>query len=104
MTTRFVLTFEARAAINEIWDYYLREGGTQLADRILADVYDAIVRLAEHPTLGHLRPDLTQYPLRFYRVHRFLIVYKPDSKPLQIARIYHSARDIRRLLGRNPVT
>lgn len=78
-----------------MWDYYARAGGTRLADRVLAEVYDSIQRLIEFPTLGHHRPDLTGKPLRFYRVYDLLLIYDPETSPLYIARIYHGAQDIR---------
>ena len=91
----FLLSRQAEASLNELWDYYLRAGGTRLADRILAEMYDAIQRLVEQPTLGHFRPDLTDKPFRFYRVYNILLVYDPVSSPLYVARVYHGAQDIK---------
>jgi plasmid stabilization system protein ParE len=51
--------------------------------------------LIEHPGLGHFRPDLTDKPFRFYRVYSIFLIYDPTSSPLHIARIYHSAQDVR---------
>jgi len=66
-----------------------------LADRILADIRDAIDRLIERPGLGHFRPDLTDRPLRFYRVYSIYLIYDPASSPLYIACVYHTAQDVR---------
>jgi antitoxin ParD1/3/4/toxin ParE1/3/4 len=51
--------------------------------------------------LGHRRDDLTTEPLRFWCVYSYLIAYRPDTKPLQIIRIVHGARELGRLFG-NP--
>jgi len=64
----FTLSSQAQHALNDLWDYYFNRGGTRLADRILAEIRDAIGRLIEQPHLGHSRADLTDRPLRFYRV------------------------------------
>jgi antitoxin ParD1/3/4/toxin ParE1/3/4 len=56
-------------------------------------------RLAEMPLLGHLRQDLTDEGLRFWQVYSYLIVYRPETRPLQVVRVLHASRDVRRLLG-----
>jgi plasmid stabilization system protein ParE len=91
----FTLSLQAQTALQQLWDFYFQRGGTSLADRILAEMYDAIHRLIEHPGLGHFRPDLTDRPLRFYRVYRVFLIYDPASSPLYIARVYHGAQDIK---------
>lgn len=40
--------------------------------------------------------------LRFYTIWSYYIVYKPDSDPLEIVRIIHSARDMTDALGEIP--
>ena len=50
---------------------------------------------------GQVRKELTSRPVRFWTVQRFpnyLIVYRPDARPLQIIRILHGMRDLNRLL------
>lgn len=44
-----------------------------------------------------MRKDLTALPLRFWtlpRYRNYTIVYDPSSKPLQIIRVLHGARNI----------
>jgi antitoxin ParD1/3/4/toxin ParE1/3/4 len=48
--------------------------------------------------MGHLREDLTDEPVRFWSVYSYVIVYDPETQPLQILRILHGARDVRRVL------
>ena len=66
---------------------------------VLAEMYEAFDKLAEMPGMGHIREDLTNEPLKFWKVHSYLIAYRPDSKPLQIVRILSSFRDLASLLG-----
>jgi plasmid stabilization system protein ParE len=95
----YLITEPASDDLNQIWDY-LAETDVRLADRILAAMEDAIRKLVKHPGLGHYRPDLTDKPLRFYLVYSYLIVYQPDTNPLEVRRVLHAARDIENLLLR----
>ena len=54
--------------------------------------------LADNPGIGHLRSDLTPQDVRFWSVFRYLVIYRPDTKPLEIVRVLHGKRDVRRLL------
>jgi len=58
----------------------------------------ACASLANTPYLGHKREDLTPRPLRFWPVGSYLIIYKPDTKPLEILRILSGYRDVAGLL------
>ena len=59
---------------------------------------EAMQRLADNPGIGHLRPDLTDQDVRFWSVFKYLVIYRPETKPLQIARVLHGKRDVKRLL------
>jgi len=57
--------------------------------------------LAEGPLRGHIRPDLTKLPVRFWTLPRYpnyMIIYRPDAKPLEIIRILHGRRNVKRIL------
>ncbi len=62
------------------------------------EIHEAILRVILMPTLGHLREDLTDEPLRFWSVRRYLIVYRPDADPLEIVRVLSAYRDVKKLL------
>jgi plasmid stabilization system protein ParE len=94
----FFYSPEARHDLLEIWEYIARDD-LDAADRLEREIEAAITLLAEKPGLGHLRRDLTSKPVRFWRVHSYLIVYDPNSKPLQVARILSGYRDIAALLA-----
>ena len=77
----------------------------EIVDRIAEDsprnarkVFDKIhadaKKLAEMPLIGHTREDITDKPLRFWAVYSWLIVYRPETSPLEILRIVHGARDL----------
>jgi plasmid stabilization system protein ParE len=94
----FLLSRQAESALEQLWDFYFEQGGTRLADRVLAEIRDSIDRLIAQPTLGHFR--LTDRPLRFYRVFRIFLIYDPNSNPLYIARVYHASQDVQTRMNR----
>ncbi len=98
---RFVLTQRAKQDVNEIWDYIATDN-IEAADRVLDALDRAIVKLAKTPGIGHWREELTGKRHRFFLVHSYLIVYRPETKPLQIIRILHASRDLQNTLGLTP--
>jgi plasmid stabilization system protein ParE len=96
--TRFVLTPLACRDLEEIWDY-LALDNRQAAERVLDRIEAAIRELAKTPGIGHLREDLADRRHRFFLVYSYLIVYRPETRPLEIIRVLHASRDIRALLG-----
>lgn len=48
----------------------------------------------ELPHLGHARRDLADEQLRVWTVHTYLVIYLPDTNPLQIVRVLSGYRDL----------
>jgi plasmid stabilization system protein ParE len=63
-------------------------------------IRDKIVVLARSPGMGHRRQDLTSADVRFFPVYSYLIVYRPERKPLQVVAILHGNRDVERILAK----
>jgi plasmid stabilization system protein ParE len=95
---RFVLTAAAEQDVDEIADFIAKDS-LGAAKQVVADLRKAMRRLAAMPQTGHLREDLSRKPVRFWSVYSYLISYRPDTKPLQIIRVLHGSRDVRRILG-----
>jgi len=93
----FRISPEAAANIREIWEF-IAEDNVAAAERVRQELQDAMRGLADTPGKGHLREDLTDKAVRFWRVRSYLIVYRPDTDPLEIVAVLHGARDIPRLL------
>ena len=55
--------------------------------------------LAANPGIGHIRTDLTDADVRFWSVFKYLVIYRPETKPLEIVRVLHGRREVKRLLG-----
>jgi antitoxin ParD1/3/4/toxin ParE1/3/4 len=98
---RFRLTEAARGDLAEIAQYIARDD-PEAARRVLRRMREAMHLLAERPAIGHIRPDLAPEPIRFWPVFSYLIVYQPDSRPLQVLRVLHGARDLPRLSDSDP--
>jgi toxin ParE1/3/4 len=93
----FVLTPLAARDLNEIWDY-LASDSIEAADRVLDALEKALYGLAKNPGTGHSREDLADRRHRFFLVYSYLIVYRPETKPMQVIRVLHASRDIQTLL------
>jgi plasmid stabilization system protein ParE len=75
---------------------------TTLPTELRTNSTAAMQKLAEMPGLGHLREDLADERLRFFNVKGYLIVYRPETQPLQVIHVIHAARDVRTILGFTP--
>ena len=98
MSLRFSLTPAARLDLREI-DDYLRDESERAARKVRVELHQAMKLLAQHPLLGHLREDLADEPLRFWPVYSYLIIYRAEKRPIQVVRVLHGARDVKRLLS-----
>ena len=91
--SRYQISPLARQDLIDIPNFIAKDNRTA-ARKVLARIRTAYRFLAKRPELGHLRTDLASEPLRFWSVSSYLIIYRPDSKPIEIVRVLHGARDI----------
>src|ERR1035441_35104 len=101
--TAYALTPLAKADIFDIWSY-IADDSEETANRVEQAIYDACAFVAEAPTRGHFRSDLTSRPLRFWTLTRYpnyTVVYRPETSPLQVVAVLHGKRNIRRILKRS---
>ncbi|MDR3718326.1 MAG: type II toxin-antitoxin system RelE/ParE family toxin [Bryobacteraceae bacterium] len=94
----FRLSPLAATDIEEIWEYIAAENPTA-ATRVRLALLEALRLLSRTPGIGHRREDLTEHDVKFWPVFSYLIVYSPDTQPLEIVRVLHGARDIGPILG-----
>ena len=93
----FVLTPQAELDLNEIWDYIARDSLEQ-ANRVLAELEKTMQTLARQPGMGHVREDWADRRHRFWPVYSCIIMYRPETKPLQILRVVSGYRNLAELL------
>ena len=98
---RFILTPRARQDLSDIWDY-IAQDNIEAADHVLDALERAMLKLAKHPSVAHWREELADKRHRFFLVYSYLIVYRHETKPLQVIRVLHAARDVWSILGLTP--
>ena len=98
MRRRYVLAPEAALDLVQIWRYIKKESSAKIADRVEAGIRDQIVSLAKSRGIGHWRKDLTDEAVKFFPVYSYLIVYRPDTKPLHVVAILQGRRDVQQVL------
>jgi toxin ParE1/3/4 len=98
MSVRYVLAPEAALDLVQIWRYIVKQSSFQIADRVESVILDKIIFLAGSPGAGHWRRNLTDQAVKFFPVYSYLIVYRPDTKPLQVVSILHGRRDVEQIL------
>ncbi|MFZ2281163.1 MAG: type II toxin-antitoxin system RelE/ParE family toxin [Prosthecobacter sp.] len=82
----------AQGDLQDIWAF-IAQDNPEAADVLEADIRAEVQRLAELPSLGHRRRDLTLHDLWFHTVRKnYLIVYHHRER-LEIVRVLHGARD-----------
>jgi antitoxin ParD1/3/4/toxin ParE1/3/4 len=98
MSVRYVLAPEAAVDLVQIWRYIKEQSSVTVADRMESVIRDKIVFLAKTPAAGHWSRNLTDEAVKFFPVYSYLIVYRPERKPLQVVAILHGHRNIERIL------
>jgi toxin ParE1/3/4 len=98
MKERYVLAPEAAFDLVEIWRHIKKQVNVAIADRVESVIQDKIVFLATNPGVGHWRKNLTGENVKFFPVYSYLIVYRPETTPLQIVSILHGRRDVEQVL------
>lgn len=79
--------------LEEIWEF-IAQDSLDASDQVLDDIQEAIQMLVRMPRQGHQRTELTSRPLRFWRVHSYLIPYVPEE-PLLVIAVLHGRRNPR---------
>lgn len=91
---RFVLASLAEQDLTEIVTYVAEHSSPDRAAAVVGEIFAAADRLAEMPRIGHAREDLTNEPVLFWSVYSYLIVYRPETSPLEIVRVISGWRDV----------
>jgi antitoxin ParD1/3/4 len=98
MTSRYILAPQAAQDLVEIWRYIKNQSSLTMADRVESVIRDRIALLSDNPGAGHWRRDLTNHNVKFFSAYSYLIVYRPETKPLQVVSILHGRRDVEKIL------
>ncbi len=96
----YALTPLAKADVFEIWSY-IANRSEDSANSVEQAIYDACAFVAEAPTRGYSRADLTTRSLRFWTLTRYpnySVVYRPETSPVQIVAVLHGKGNVPSIL------
>jgi plasmid stabilization system protein ParE len=95
---RYKVTPQARCDLLSIWEFIARDS-VSAAEGLTIRFERAFYLLAQFPRKGHKRVDIrTSEPVLFWPVGSYVIVYRPEPRPIVIVRVVHGARDLDAIL------
>ena len=100
MNALFQFTPQATEDLDAIW-WFIAQHNRDAADRVEMEIAATCRWLAKHPRIGTKRRDVTPLPVRFWTLPKFsnyVIVYRPDTAPLQIVAVLNGKREMKKLL------
>jgi plasmid stabilization system protein ParE len=89
----YVLSADAELDLDEIWEY-ISADNLDAADRWIGKSFDAFEILGKTPGIGHRREDLTHFPVLFWPVGAYLIIYHAEPTPVEIVAETLRSRDV----------
>ena len=94
---RVVISFAASAVrdLEEIKAWYTGQGVSDIGERLVAEVFQGVETLADHPDIGRVVPEFGQSFLRELIYPPFRIVYRHDKKRVRVVRVWRSERLLR---------
>lgn len=92
---RVQFTEEAAADLREIWNY-LDDQNPDAADRLVGQLDEQCILLAEYPKIGRMRPDIAS-GLRYFPVKKYLILYRELPDGIEVVRVIHGSRNLQAL-------
>jgi toxin ParE1/3/4 len=84
---------QARADLDEIWNYYLRVASKDTAEKITRGIGNVIAALEAHPLAGRLRDELRP-GLRSFAASPHVIFYRVANDVPEIIRVLDGRQDI----------
>ncbi len=97
---RYVVSTDARADLDEIWDYIAARSSAETASTFLWRFHDTFASLAQSPSAGVVVPGFGEDPVRKFPMGNYLIYYRPMRGKVMIWRVLHGKRIQLRVLRR----
>ena len=72
--------------------WYAEQGVPEVGDRLVAEIFQQVERLVDHPELGRVVPEFDQPFLRELIHPPFRIVYRRDPLRVRVVRVWRSER------------
>lgn len=97
MRRRLKVTDAAQGDLYDIWSFIAGDS-PEAADKLLTAITNQFDRLLEFPELGRQRTELLP-SLRSIAEKKYVIFYRLTARYVEIVRVLHGARDLRRILA-----
>jgi plasmid stabilization system protein ParE len=94
VSRNFSVTPEAELDVLEIWEYIAEDDSETAASRVIDRIRGEFQKLGDMPGIGHFREELLDSSYKFWSVWSYVIVYRWQSKPIEIVAVVHGARDL----------
>jgi toxin ParE1/3/4 len=85
-------TESALRDLEAVRDWYTEQGVPEVGTRQVAEVFQRVQTLADHPDIGRIVPEFEQPFLRELIHPPFRIVYRRDPQRVRIVRVWRSER------------
>lgn len=95
--SRLIISFAESALrdLEEVRIWYTEQGVPEVGARLVAEVFQRVQVLADHPDMGRVVPEFDQPFLRELIHPPFRIVYRRDPRRVGIVRVWRSERLLR---------
>jgi len=94
----YILSTDAELDLDDIWEHIAKDN-IDAADRWIDQLFEAFAAVGRNPRIGHSRTDLTAYPVLFWPVGAYLVIYRAQ-RPVEIVAVTQGSRDIPSFLHR----
>ncbi len=83
--------------LEELKDWYSEQGVPNTGAKIVAEIFEKVEALRDHPDMGRIVPEFDQHFLRELIHLPFRIVYRREPRFVRIVRVWRSERILRLL-------
>lgn len=91
---KVVLLRGASRDLDDVWSYVAQQSGSiDIADRLLNQIEESILRVGRLPGIGRPRPELGT-GLRSVSVGSYLLFYRQRNGKAEIVRVVHGNRNL----------
>lgn len=92
--SRVAISFAESALrdLEEIKAWYAGQGVSDIGERLVAEVFQRVETLVDHPDMGRVVPEFGQSFLRELIHPPFRIVYRHDARHVRVVRVWRSER------------
>lgn len=91
---RIAISFAESALrdLEEVQAWYTEQGVPDVGERLVAEVFQRVEILTDHPDMGRVVPEFDQSFLRELIHPPFRIVYRRDPRRVRVVRVWRSER------------